>query len=115
MVLEHVNFGPKGLKVFAVDPGVVQTDIRGTSREAREAGGLAISPSIPAELVFSVIRGERDEDVGRMISADRVQPWRDGKTMGQGSKGVVGRCTYSSLHQRVYYASSRPKKRTSST
>ncbi|KAL4987366.1 NAD(P)-binding protein [Aspergillus falconensis] len=60
-----------GVKVFAVSPGFLATGL---------AGGVfgkmgAAHPSVGGELVKDVVDGKRDNDEGKIIKADGVQPW----------------------------------------
>ncbi|KAI9934515.1 hypothetical protein ASPWEDRAFT_53692 [Aspergillus wentii DTO 134E9] len=75
MIQEYAFFGTKGLKTFALDPGLVRTDIRGTSEEARTGGGAAQDPEVPAQAIFDIIQGQRDADVGLFVHKDGVCPW----------------------------------------
>ena len=75
MVQEDKELRSKGVKVFAVCPGLVVSNLRGTGDEQRSAGGRAIDPKISGELVLSIIRGERDEEVGRPVKFEGVHPW----------------------------------------
>jgi hypothetical protein len=49
------------------------TNLAGDPSVARSLG--AADPSTGAGLVKSVIEGMRDEDVGKIVLADGVQPW----------------------------------------
>lgn len=71
----HVmELGPRGVKVWAVCPGYVVTNLGGGDREAKERTG-ATSASGSAELVKSVVEGGRDGDVGRFVHKDGVYDW----------------------------------------
>jgi NAD(P)-dependent dehydrogenase (short-subunit alcohol dehydrogenase family) len=74
-VLEARDFGSQGLKVFAVSPGFVVSNLRGTSEEARSGKGKAADPKSSGELILSIVRGERDADVGCLVHKDGVFPW----------------------------------------
>jgi NAD(P)-dependent dehydrogenase (short-subunit alcohol dehydrogenase family) len=74
-VLEARDFGSQGLKVFAVSPGFVVSNLRGTSEEARSGRGKAADPKSSGELILSIVRGERDADVGCLVHKDGVFPW----------------------------------------
>lgn len=67
--------GPQGIKVFAVCPGFVVSNIRGTSEEARTVGGAAGDPMVSGQTVLRILEGERDADVGKFLSKDEVYPW----------------------------------------
>jgi NAD(P)-dependent dehydrogenase (short-subunit alcohol dehydrogenase family) len=73
--LEHAEFGPKGLKVFAVSPGFVRSNLRGTSEEARSGWGNAGDPVVSGELVLSIVQGKRDADVGCFVHTDGIYAW----------------------------------------
>ncbi len=74
-VVEARDFGPKGLMVFAMCPGFVESNLRGSSQEARTGGGGAGDPLDSGKLVLSIIKGERDADVGKLVHKDGVYPW----------------------------------------
>ncbi|KAK5090816.1 hypothetical protein LTR05_000993 [Lithohypha guttulata] len=63
------------LKVFAMCPGLVVSNLRGTSDEARNAGGYAGSPLVSGETILSIVEGKRDADVGRFVHKDGVYEW----------------------------------------
>jgi NAD(P)-dependent dehydrogenase (short-subunit alcohol dehydrogenase family) len=62
----------EGFKVFGADPGLVATDF--LNREAVKKRG-AVEPEAGGERVACVVRGERDEDVGRVCGEYGVSPW----------------------------------------
>lgn len=74
-VLEARDFGPRGFKVFVVSPGFVRSNLRGTSEEQRSGWGQAGDPESSGELILSVVKGERDADVGCLVHKDGVFPW----------------------------------------
>lgn len=59
--------------MWAVSPGFLATGLVGDPEIAKAMG--AMDPSIGGEFVKDVIEGARDEDVGKVIQQDRVQPW----------------------------------------
>ncbi|KAK0761974.1 hypothetical protein N5P37_004774 [Trichoderma harzianum] len=61
------------VKVCAVSPGLLATGLGGDQELLRQMG--AIDPQIGADLVTSVIEGERDADMGLVINKAGVQPW----------------------------------------
>ena len=75
VALEHAEFGPKGIKVFAVSPGFVISNLRGTSEETRTGWGGAGDPIVAGELVLSILEGKRDSDVGCLVHKDGVYTW----------------------------------------
>lgn len=72
---EQLEVLDTGLKVVALSPGLVVSNLRGTSEEARSAYGQAGDPADSARLVLSVIRGERDADIGKLITCSGTAPW----------------------------------------
>jgi NAD(P)-dependent dehydrogenase (short-subunit alcohol dehydrogenase family) len=62
-----------GVKVFAVSPGLLATGLGGNAEFMKKMGG--IDPNIGAELVREVIEGHRDNDVGKVVRKNNVQPW----------------------------------------
>ena len=57
-----------GVKVWAVGPGVLATDL-GDLQEMMKALG-AEHPSIGGNIIKGVVEGERDADVGKLVSRD---------------------------------------------
>jgi len=66
--LEAKEFGSKGLKVFAMCPGFVVSNLRGTSHEARSGWGNAGDPQLSGKTVLSIIQGKRYVDAGKFCS-----------------------------------------------
>ena len=66
------QLGPQYLKVFAVCPSFVVSNLRGTSDEARSGWGKASDPEVSREMVLSILRGERDADAGKFVHKDGV-------------------------------------------
>jgi NAD(P)-dependent dehydrogenase (short-subunit alcohol dehydrogenase family) len=76
MMVEHSKkLGPKGVKVFAVCPGFVCSNIRGKKQEQINGHGRAGDPLVSGQLVLDIIQGKRDHDVGRCIHKDGIYPW----------------------------------------
>jgi NAD(P)-dependent dehydrogenase (short-subunit alcohol dehydrogenase family) len=76
MMVEHSKkLGPKGVKVFAVCPGFVCSNIRGKKQEQINGHGRAGNPLVSGQLVLDIIQGKRDHVVGRCIHKDGVYPW----------------------------------------
>ena len=63
-----------GVKVFCLDPGLLATELGGVEPESMKAGG-ALDVSVGADFVVSVAEGQWDENAGRLIGKDGVQPW----------------------------------------
>ena len=72
---EHVEFAEKGLKVFAMSPGFVVSNLRGTSEELRSGWGKAEQASVSGEFMLGILDGKRDEDVGKLVWKDGVYEW----------------------------------------
>jgi len=62
-----------GCKVWAVDPGLVATNLTGNPEALRARG--AEDPSVSARMILAVCEGKRDGDVGKLINKDGVLPW----------------------------------------
>ncbi|KAJ9640624.1 hypothetical protein H2204_003253 [Knufia peltigerae] len=62
-----------GVKVFAISPGMLVTGLGGNPELIKKMGGL--DPTIGANFVKDVVEGKRDQDVGKVIRRDNVQPW----------------------------------------
>ncbi|QKX54496.1 uncharacterized protein TRUGW13939_01583 [Talaromyces rugulosus] len=75
MVEDHKEFAPQGIKVFSVCPGLVESNLRGTSPEAVSAGGRARPAEDSGKLLLGVLEGKRDADVGKYLHFDGVRPW----------------------------------------
>lgn len=73
-VLEARDYGP-GLKVFAMSPGFVRSNLRGTDEAARSGWGQAGDPEETGELLLDIVQGKRDEDVGCLVHKDGVFAW----------------------------------------
>lgn len=74
-ITEHYKYGPKGVKVFALCPGLVKSNLRGTKPEQVNAGGRAGSADVSGQTVLSVIEGQRDADAGKFVHKGGVYPW----------------------------------------
>jgi hypothetical protein len=73
--MEHRDHKEEGLKVFAICPGFVVSNLRGTSDEARSGGGNAGDPATSGNLMLSILEGKRDADVGKFVQKDGTYPW----------------------------------------
>lgn len=65
---------PDGVKVFCVSPGFLATNLGGVGPELLKKAG-ATDPADGGSFIRRVVEGNRDEDVGRVINKDGVQPW----------------------------------------
>lgn len=72
---EHHQFAEKGLKVFAMSPGFVVSNLRGMSEELRSGWGQAGPASVSGEIMLDILEGNRDEDVGKLVWKDGVYEW----------------------------------------
>lgn len=63
-----------GVKVWAISPGFLATGLGGVGEEKLKKMG-AKDPSVGGEFMRDVVAGKRDEDVGKVIRVDMVQPW----------------------------------------
>ena len=52
---------------------MLATGLGGDPEAMKKMG--AIDPKIGAELVRDVVEGRRDEDVGKVVRKNNVQPW----------------------------------------
>lgn len=76
---EHNKWSPKGIKVFAVCPGLVRSNLRGKTEDKIAAGGNAQDPEVSGRLMVSIVEGRRDADVGKLVhnrnGVEGVYPW----------------------------------------
>lgn len=62
-----------GFKIWCISPGFLATGLGGDQAKNKQMG--AQDPVIGAEFIRSVVEGARDQDVGKVIRRDDVQPW----------------------------------------
>ncbi|KAL7006365.1 hypothetical protein EMMF5_004018 [Cystobasidiomycetes sp. EMM_F5] len=65
------------IKVFALCPGYVITDLSG-EREAKEKAGIAKSPDHSAKAIFNIASGHRDQEHGLFLHDEElgeIYPW----------------------------------------
>lgn len=62
-----------GVKVFAISPGLLATNLGGNPEMLKKMG--AGDPVVAGALFRDVIEGRRDGDVGKVVNRDGVQPW----------------------------------------
>ncbi len=63
-----------GVKVFAVQPGLMTTNLGNVADTLKEMGG--VHPRESAKLVREVVEGARDADVGKLVSRNGgIMPW----------------------------------------
>jgi hypothetical protein len=72
---ERLETEGTGLKVRVMCPGYVVSNLRGTSEEARTAGGRAGDPNVSAKLLLSILRGEHEDESHKLITAYGPHPW----------------------------------------
>ena len=75
ILLEMVECENTGIKIFAVCPGLVVSNLRGTDEVSRSGWGMAGDPIVSGELILSIINGARDTDVGKLVHQGGVYPW----------------------------------------
>ena len=69
------KLGKQGVKVFAVCPGLVESNLRGTSEQAITASGRAGDPQVSGQMILGIIEGKMDADVGKFVDKGGVVPW----------------------------------------
>ena len=62
-----------GVRVWCVGPGFLATDLGNMKQEVEKMGGG--HPSVGGRLLRSVVEGERDGDVGKIVGKDGIVPW----------------------------------------
>lgn len=67
--------GKQGVKVFAVCPGLVESNLRGRGKQEVTAQGRAGNPEVSGRTILQIMEGERDADVGKFVHKDGVYPW----------------------------------------
>ena len=72
MVQYWNKLGKEGFKVFGADPGLVATNM--VDIEAVRKRG-ALEADAGGERVATVVKGERDADVGKVCGVYGVSPW----------------------------------------
>ncbi|KAF2102545.1 short chain dehydrogenase/reductase [Rhizodiscina lignyota] len=75
MVQEYTALRGKGVKVFAMCPGLVRSNLRGKSATEVSAGGAAGDPDISGHTMLTIVQGERDADAGRIVHKDGTYNW----------------------------------------
>ena len=69
------DYGPDGLKVFALSPGFVRSNIRGPSEEEISGWGQTGDPEDAGGIVLDIIKGKREADIGHLIHQDGIYDW----------------------------------------
>jgi NAD(P)-dependent dehydrogenase (short-subunit alcohol dehydrogenase family) len=62
-----------GVKVWGAGPGFLATDLGNVRQKIKEMGGG--HPSIGGKLLRSVVEGDRDNDVGKIVRKDDISPF----------------------------------------
>ncbi|KAI0192765.1 hypothetical protein F4808DRAFT_442685 [Astrocystis sublimbata] len=70
----HRTLANDGVKVWAVSPGFLATGLAGVGAEKLKTLG-ALDPAIGAHFLKDVVEGKRDQDVGKVIRKDMIQPY----------------------------------------
>lgn len=63
-----------GVKVWAISPGFLATGLGGIGKEQLLKMG-AKDPSVGGQFIRDVVEGKRDQDVGKVIRDNMIQPW----------------------------------------
>ncbi|KAK7715184.1 hypothetical protein SLS64_003882 [Diaporthe eres] len=63
-----------GVKVWAISPGFLATGLGGVGKEQLLKMG-ALDPSVGGQFIRDVVQGKRDQDTGKVIRKDMIQPW----------------------------------------
>jgi NAD(P)-dependent dehydrogenase (short-subunit alcohol dehydrogenase family) len=63
-----------GVKVFGISPGFLATNLGGLGPEFLKKMGAG-DPTVGGTFIKDVVEGKRDEDAGKVINKDGVQPW----------------------------------------
>lgn len=61
------------MKVFGISPGFLATGLSGMGSEFMRNIGAG-DPSTGGDFIRDVVEGKRDEDAGKIINRDGVQP-----------------------------------------
>lgn len=67
------NLKEDGVKVCCISPGFLATGLGGNQEKLKSLG--ARDPALGGALVKDVVEGKRDNDAGKVILSDGVQPW----------------------------------------
>jgi NAD(P)-dependent dehydrogenase (short-subunit alcohol dehydrogenase family) len=69
----NIRLKSEGFLVFGVDPGLCATNFTSNAESLKQRG--AAEPAEGGERIARVIKGEKDEDVGKVIGVQGVNPW----------------------------------------
>ncbi|KAE8376278.1 hypothetical protein BDV26DRAFT_266079 [Aspergillus bertholletiae] len=73
MLLVQYHMKLKNVKVLGADPGFCATDVIGDADALRKMG--AAEPEAGAQIIASVVKGEKDDQPGRVHGPQGVVPW----------------------------------------
>lgn len=73
MVMYYARLKPEGFYVFGADPGLVATNFTGNPDSLRKRN--AAEPWEGGERVATVVKGEKDADVGKVLGVYGVSPF----------------------------------------
>lgn len=73
IVLYWNRLQKEGFKVFGADPGLCATNFTGNAQSLIDRG--AATPAQGGERIATVIKGEKDSEVGRVLGEYGVSPW----------------------------------------
>jgi NAD(P)-dependent dehydrogenase (short-subunit alcohol dehydrogenase family) len=68
----HVRLAGEGFKVFGADPGLVITNLS-NMEDQRKRGG--VEGHVGGERIATVVRGDRDQDAGKVCGVYGISPW----------------------------------------
>jgi NAD(P)-dependent dehydrogenase (short-subunit alcohol dehydrogenase family) len=75
MMLDWVQLlEPDGVRVFCISPGFLATNLGGLGPEMLKKFGAG-DPGVGGVFIKDVVEGKRDNDAGKVLSKDGVQPW----------------------------------------
>lgn len=69
----HRMLKEDGVKVWCISPGFLATGLGGSPEVLKKMG--AGDAAVAGPFIRSVLEGQRDDDVGKVITRDCVQPW----------------------------------------
>lgn len=72
-IIDATTLG-KQVKVFAVCPGLVESNLGGEDEQTRTAGGKAGDPKVSGRTLLDIRKGGRDADLGKFMHKDGVYP-----------------------------------------
>ncbi|GMG14363.1 unnamed protein product [Aspergillus oryzae] len=73
MLLVQYHMKLKSVKVLGADPGFCATDVIGDADALRRMG--ATEPEVGAQIIASVVEGEKDDQPGRVHGPQGIVPW----------------------------------------